>query len=284
MSSTPPRPNPPAPDGREPAETFDHIWKGWTEAFPREQRIAQHRDDRARFLWALETASRKVSGCRILEVGCGSAIDLCLLSQKLQEAIPIGLDISLEALGAARTFARHLDARTPFCCGDLFALPFDTGTFHLVFSQGVLEHFPCPAEALREQIRVLAPGGTLVVSVPQTYTGYTIHKRRAIRHGTWPWGWEGQFTARQLSELGRHHKLEIAEIFGYQYWRSWSEPAFVLRDLWGKLHRRNPLAASPPFNQIHRLYERIWKRLESQYGHWFLQNLVVVFRKPERIP
>jgi len=284
MSTSSPRPDHPSPNRREPVETFDQIWKGWADAFPLEQRIAQHRDDRAGFLRTLQAASRAIPGCRILEVGCGSAIDLCLLSQNVEEAIPIGLDISLEALRAARTFARHIDVGVPFCCGDLFALPFRDESFQLVFSQGVLEHFPDPGGALREQVRVLATGGTLVASVPQTYTGYTLHKRYAIRRGSWPWGWEGQFTARQLSELGRRHGLEVADVFGYQYWRSWREPAFVLRDLWGKLHRRNPLAAFAPFIHIHQRYEQFWKWLENRFGRWFLQNLVVVFRKPARIP
>jgi hypothetical protein len=123
-----------------------------------------------------------------------------------------------------------------------------------------------------------------MASVPQTYTAYTLHKRRAIRRGTWPWGWEGAFSAAQLSALGLRQGLELVELFGCQYWVSWWEPTWVLRDLWGKLHRRNPLASLPPFPALHEAYERAWRALERKLGHRFLLNVVAVFHKPPALP
>jgi SAM-dependent methyltransferase len=261
-------------------DRYDAIWRGWAGQAPPDVRITQHQQDRAAWLSALAHAAAAAPVPRVLEVGCGSAIDLCLLATGAPRRSFAGLDISRPALEAAEGFARHLGVRAALVCGDATVLPVRDASLGLVFSQGLLEHFRNARVVLREQIRALAPGGWLVVSVPQTVTGYTLHKRAAMRRGAWPWGWEGQFTARQLARLGRELGLEVARVFGYHYWRSWSEPAWILRDLWGKIQRRNPLAALPPFPQITRGYEALWQRLERRWGHLFLQNVVAVFRKP----
>ncbi len=261
-------------------DRLDRIWTGWVDLAPLSARVAQHRKERARFLAALRVAAEQAPVARILEVGCGSAIDLCLLAEGQGPGCRVAMDISAAAIGAAREFARFLRVSIDCIRGDVFTLPFRDGSFGLVFSQGLLEHFRNPAGVLREQVRVLAPDGLLAVSIPQTLTGYTLHKRRAMRRGTWPWGWEGDFTARRLARLGQAQRLEPLRVFGYQYWRSWCEPAWILRDLCGKFQRRNPLAAAVPFAQVARGYDRLWHWLERRYGHLFLQNVVAIFRKP----
>jgi SAM-dependent methyltransferase len=264
----------------EPVERFDRIWTGWADQGPKDERIAQHREERARFLRALYDAAARAPIPRTLEVGCGSAIDLALLAADVPGLAPVGVDISVPAVQVARTFAAHQRVRLALCVGDAFALPFRSSAFGFVFSQGVLEHFRDPAPTVREQLRVLAAGGIFIVNVPQRWTGYTLHKRRAIRRGTWPWGWEGSFSPAQLRRLGAAQGLECLEVFGYQYWRAWGEPAWVLRDLYGKIHRRNPLAGRAPFPWVARRYDGLWTRLEGWCGRWFLQNVVAVFRKP----
>jgi 2-polyprenyl-3-methyl-5-hydroxy-6-metoxy-1,4-benzoquinol methylase len=70
--------------------------------------------------------------------------------------------------------------------GDLDArLPYDDGAFECVVCIEGLEHIENPANAIREFSRLLKPGGTLVVSVPNImnieerlkwlFTGYTSH-------------------------------------------------------------------------------------------------------------
>ena len=263
----------------ETIKRFDDIWRGWEELSPTPERFAQHCEGRARFLAALERHLLQANPCRALEVGCGSAIDLAILAQRVPSLQAIGVDISAEALRVARGFLAYAGGRHWLCRGDAFALPFADGAFGMVYSQGVLEHFRDPWAALREQVRILAGEGILVINVPQRFTGYTMHKRRAIRRETWPWGWETEFTATELLAMGRNLGLESVECFGSQYWRAWGEPTWILRDLYGKIHRRNPLARITPFPQLEQLYNRVWTWLEGRYGHLFLQNVVVVFRK-----
>ena len=257
---------------------FDRIWETWPAADAIQQ-AAQHAAERRRFLAVLERCVREATPPVVAEVGCGSAIDLALLTRNAP-VLALGVDVSSPGVVLARDVARRLDARVRFCLGDTFALPLRTGSVGLLFSQGLLEHFRDPRPALAEQTRVVAPGGVLVVSVPQAFTGYTIHKRRAIRADVWPWGWEDEYSAGRLRRLGAEAGLTTESVFGYQYWRAWTEPAWVLRDLVGKVERRLPLRARRLAGPTSRAWDRMWTALERRLGHRFLQNVVAVFRAP----
>jgi methionine biosynthesis protein MetW len=73
----------------------------------------------------------------------------------------IGVDISSSAIEAAR--ARGLDARL---ITDASELPFEEASFDLVTCTEVLEHLFEPQAAVKEMVRVLRPGGRLLVTVP----------------------------------------------------------------------------------------------------------------------
>lgn len=266
------------PHNRAATQRFDRIWQAYLAQDGPAARVAQHEEGRARFLRILNEYACAAEPRTIVEVGCGSAIDLCLLQSHVPSACAMGLDVSFPGLQVAQASAEHLQVPLNLCQGDAFTIPLRSGSAGLVFSQGVLEHFDDPQRALAEQARVLAPGGVLVVSVPQTFTGYTLHKHKAIRAGTWPWGWEGQFSSRRLCALGSDVGLGVERVFGYQYWLSWAEPTWVLRDLVGKVERQVPAALARWVKPFSGAYDCFWNWAEESYGHVFLLNLAVVFR------
>ena len=100
-------------------------------------------------------------------------------------------------------------------------------------------------------------------------------KRLKMKRGVWAYGWETDFTAAGLRRLGRRSGLRVERTIGYGYWRSWGEPAWILRDLAGKLSRR-----LPALRPVDRVYGVLWSALERRFGHLFCQNLAVSFRKP----
>jgi SAM-dependent methyltransferase len=98
----------------------------------------------------------------VLEAGCGTADVVTWLGGAGRTAI--GVDLATDALHRARQ--RSPAAR--LAVADITALPFADGAFDGLVSLGVVEHFEAgPEPVLREQRRVLRPGGTLFLTVPR---------------------------------------------------------------------------------------------------------------------
>lgn len=215
----------------------------------------------------------------VLEVGCGAGTEVNILKFRRPKTIALATDIVFDSAAAARSISGLFDQRIDVFVSDTMHLPLRDECANLVFSQGLVEHFPRPDRVVMEQSRVLRKGGFLIVNVPQKYTGYTVMKRRQMARSQWDLGWEREFSAAELRALSRGLRLRERAVLGYQYWRSWREPAFVLRDLYEKFHRRNPLSDRPVFDFLRSVYEAIWLALEKKWGHMFMQNIVMVFEK-----
>ena len=87
-----------------------------------------------------------------------------------------GVDASAEMVAAARD--RLPESAGRLHCASIEALPFDDHSFDLVTATGVLEYARLDS-ALMQLVRVLRPGGRLVVSYPNPSAPYGICKSRA---------------------------------------------------------------------------------------------------------
>lgn len=99
-----------------------------------------------------------IGGGRLLDVGCATGVHL----RQAREAgwRVAGIEIDPEAAERAR-------AVTPdIFCGDVRDAPFPPGSFDVVTSFHVVEHLVDPVGALRRMTGWLAPGGLLIVEVP----------------------------------------------------------------------------------------------------------------------
>ena len=107
--------------------------------------------------WEPFLAGRSIR--RALEAGCGTGYFSHLLQKERQWPI-VPMDLSRDGLRFARE--RGLDCPVQ---GDATCLPFGNARFDLVISLDVLAHLPHGAEssAMQEMVRVLAPGGLLMV-------------------------------------------------------------------------------------------------------------------------
>jgi ubiquinone/menaquinone biosynthesis C-methylase UbiE len=104
-------------------------------------------------------------GQRILDVGCGGgqhAIEVAVQRPDLQV---VGLDLSAEFIRRARQRASvaGTGSRLEFVEGNALALPFEAGEFDHVYSLGSIKHWPDMTKGLAECLRVLKPGGQLLV-------------------------------------------------------------------------------------------------------------------------
>lgn len=75
---------------------------------------------------------------------------------------------------AARAEAVGLGERFRYQEGDATSLPFPDGTFDLVTCQTVLIHLADPRLALREMLRVLEPGGMVLVTEPNNFANGAV--------------------------------------------------------------------------------------------------------------
>lgn len=118
---------------------------------------------------------------RVLENGCGVG----LYAQQLtpHAGIVVGLDFDLERALGARQHATHI------LCAAGEALPFPGEAFGVILSHEVLEHVQDDREAVREMVRVLRPGGRLVIFVPNRgypFETHGIYWRGRYRFGNIP--------------------------------------------------------------------------------------------------
>ncbi len=161
-----------------------------------------------------------LQGARVLEVGCGRGATLLSLIQRGAQGT--GLDYAESAIAFCNELKQSfgVNGQASFVQGDAFQLPFESASFDLVYSIGLIEHFEEPSAALEEQFRVLKPGGCLIVQVPQKYSLYTLVKMPLTRLGYWPYGeWETQFSERELREIVRKAGFLPAHSSGYgSFW------------------------------------------------------------------
>jgi SAM-dependent methyltransferase len=171
---------------------------------------------------------------RVLEVGAGSGRDSLMLAR--EGAVAIVLDYSPASLGLVQAQARRQGLALHLVRADALAMPFRDGAIDVVFHQGLLEHFRDPRPLLRENARVLAAGGRVVVDVPQTFHLYTMMKQTLIAMNRWFAGWETQFTPSELEGLIRETGLAVRRTYG-----EWMVPGLGYRVLRELLKRGTPI-------------------------------------------
>jgi ubiquinone/menaquinone biosynthesis C-methylase UbiE len=115
-----------------------------------------------------------VNGRDLLEIGCGEGHMFAGTDVR-----PVQMDVSMTRLRRVPPGVRWL------MCADAYALPFRAESFRTVLLAAVLEHTLEPWRIVEETRRVLKPGGTMVVVVPNDVTmstGRLILRKFPIRY------------------------------------------------------------------------------------------------------
>jgi SAM-dependent methyltransferase len=156
---------------------------------------------------------------RILDAGCGSG-------RNMVEFARHGAVTGIELSATSVALARERDAGD-VVEGSVLEMPFEADAFDLAASLDVIEHLQDDLQALRELRRVVAPGGSLLVTVP-----------------AYQWLWSGH------DEINHHHRRytrrslqRIGEQAGWQqvrttYFNSLLLPAAILLRVLDRFSRK----------------------------------------------
>lgn len=98
----------------------------------------------------------------LLDVGCDGGTLTKLIAECSKPKKVIGIDIKQESIEYARRTKPGID----FYVADAYNIPLPDSSADVITLLEVLEHLDDPTRALRETYRVMKPGGTIIVLVP----------------------------------------------------------------------------------------------------------------------
>jgi SAM-dependent methyltransferase len=165
------------------------------------------------------TDLRLPARARILDAGCGSGRNMVEFAR---HGTVTGIELSAPsvALGRGRGAGEVVE-------GSVLDMPFEADAFDLAASLDVIEHLQDDLQALRELRRVVAPGGSLLVTVP-----------------AYQWLWSGhdeinhhfrRYTRRSLQRIGEQagwHQVRTT------YFNSLLLPAAILLRVLDRFNRK----------------------------------------------
>jgi ubiquinone/menaquinone biosynthesis C-methylase UbiE len=109
----------------------------------------------------VETASPRPDDS-VLDVACGPGLVVCAFAPHVHRAT--GIDLTPAILEQARKAAGQRDLHNvAWDRGDVYALPYDDGSFSIIITRYSFHNLLDPLSALREMARVCAPGGRILV-------------------------------------------------------------------------------------------------------------------------
>ncbi len=207
-----------------------------------------------------------VRGRRVLDAGCGLGLYLEHLAE--QGACVHGIEFDAERARAAAQVRPHvLQASAE-------ALPYAEASFDLVLSNEVLEHVQDDRQAVREAVRVLAPGGQMILFAPNRLYPFETHGCywRGVYHfgnipllGYLPDRWR----ERLCPHVRAYRRRELCALF-----EGLPGEIVVHRGIFAgydSLSARHPL--------LGRCLKGITHRLETTPLQWFGLSHYLVFRK-----
>jgi len=189
-------------------------------------------------------SNRIVSGEQVLEVDCGPGVLAKMMVERGAQVM--GTDLSIVAVD--RTRAKGIPAEQVDV--DTQPLPFDENSFDAVVSNSMMEHRFFPERTLDECVRVLKPGGRLIVCLPNTAHWLC---RWWLLTGRFPYVKNSPtdalhirfFTVSEARKLCQDRGLRVIEVDGSaSLWAKDFYPALIrsrrLRGLYKKLAHRWP--------------------------------------------
>ena len=171
-------------------------------------------------------------GLRILDVGCGDGVLATRLA--LAGARVTGIDASADMIAAARRGAKAAGVEIDLVEGDAGDLPFSAGRFDCVVSVATLCFVDDPRPTIREMVRVLKPGGRLILGELGRWNLWAAQRRVKGWLGSKLWR-AAHFRSRaELLALATGAGLADAKVTGAVFYPpfGWGAKVMAPIDLW----------------------------------------------------
>lgn len=143
----------------------------------------------------------------IVDLGTAEGKMLRDIKCRYPSAWCLGIDYSLPLL----LFGRNTSRDIPLVCADIQKLAFiKSGTFDVIVATAVIEHLLSPRDMLNETVRLLRPGGILILTSPHPFwekVSGTLGWIKGNHHSV--------MSPRRLADLCRNEQLIIREDYGF---------------------------------------------------------------------
>ncbi len=116
----------------------------------------------------------------VLEVGCGTGQMTNFLGLVPTRTV-IGVDMSLPSLKLGHAFKERFGLRNVvFAQGNIFAMPIAENSVDVLICSGVLHHTPDPKGGFQNLLRLVKPGGHILIGLYNTYARIPLGLRKTF--------------------------------------------------------------------------------------------------------
>lgn len=249
--------------------TLKTLQNTWNEKWTLEATRALN-ENRIGYLKALKKYLPDLSNKTLLEEGCGSAIFSQLFKSTYPDAKVIALDYSDKALDQVPEEMGIIKI-----LADVFDVPLADNSVDLVFTEGLLEHYPEDwPKIIDEQLRIVKPGGYIINSVPNIFNfprtfAYYVQGEKFRYYPAPPFSPFGKIK-KYCEKVG----LEVIAIEGWapfypaKTMYEWDDKSKMKRYPWyTHFFKACAKIAESPYNSINNLFN---KKLDRIFGWEFM--------------
>lgn len=163
----------------------------------------------------------------ILEPG---GLGLVSMIEAMKENKVTILDYDKETIEQSIEHATNLKVvdRMSFTVGNIFDMPFDDGSFDIVWNEGVLEHFDDMKSAINEMKRVCKVNGKILIPNKYTIHTYFVRPWKRFRNKYPPdiWGRERSYSPKDLRRIMEECGIKVLEVGSFNLARSLFDDRF----------------------------------------------------------
>ena len=118
---------------------------------------------------------------KVLDMGCGAGGKSLYYASRGALHV-VGVDIVERYKAEAEALADKVGLRDKFTfvCASAYELPYPDASFDTIIMNDFMEHVDNPERALKEGVRLLTPGGRLLVNFPPYYHPWGAHLSDAV--------------------------------------------------------------------------------------------------------